>query len=300
MKEKKLLIFDANSILHRAYHALPSLSTKRGEFVNGVYGFLLVFFKVIKEFQPDALVACFDFPAKTFRHKEFKDYKATRPPTPKELASQIPILKEVLKAFLVKIIEKEGYEADDLVGTICQQLPNLEKIVISGDKDLLQLVNPHTKVYLLKTGIKEKILYDEQMVKEKYQGLTPLQLVDLKALVGDPSDNIPGVFGIGEKTAINLIKKFNNIEGIYENLEKLSLKLKKLLLDQKEKAFLSKNLAKINKNVPLKISFQENSWPNFQEEKVVEIFKRLGFKSLIKRLPELKKEIKIKQGKLFF
>lgn len=299
MEKARMLIFDANSILRRAYHALPPLSLKTGELVNGVYGFLLVFFKVIKELTPDYLFACFDFPAKTFRHKEFQEYKAKRIPTPKELASQIPILKEILKAFEVKILEKEGYEADDIIGTICRKFPEIEKIVLSGDKDLLQLVNQNTKVYFLKTGIKEKILYDEEKVKEKYQGLTPMQLIDFKALAGDLSDNIPGVKGIGEKTALHLLKEFHSLEGIYQNLEKLNSKLKDLLLSQKEKAFLSRNLVKIQENVPIDIDLPKVNWRKFQEEKVIEIFQKLGFKSLIKRLPELKKDSKIKQEKLF-
>ena len=243
-EKKKLIIIDSNSIIHRAYHALPPLTTKKEELVNAVYGFLLVFFKAIREFQPDFIAATFDFPAPTFRHKKYKEYKAKRPPAPEELYQQIPKVKEVLEAFNVPIFEKEGFEADDIIGTIAhlapkrQIIPEVETIILSGDLDVLQLINPKTKIYSLRKGVKDIVLYDENLVKEKFQGLTPQQLLDFKALKGDPSDNIPGVTGIGEKTAIELIKEFGSLENLYQNLEKLKPKLKESLLLQKEQAFL--------------------------------------------------------------
>ena len=191
METKRLIIIDSNSIIHRAYHALPRLTTKKGELVNAVYGFLLVFFKAIREFQPDYIAACFDFPGPTFRHKKFKEYKAKRPPTPKDLVSQIPKVKEILDAFSVLIFEKEGFEADDIIGTISclvsrkQVLPEIETIILSGDLDILQLVDSKTKVYTLRKGVKDVVLYDENLVKEKFQGLTPEQILDFKALRGD-------------------------------------------------------------------------------------------------------------------
>ncbi|GAI16870.1 unnamed protein product, partial [marine sediment metagenome] len=213
-KRKVLIIIDSNSVIHRAYHALPPLTTKKGEVVGAVYGFLLVFLKAIREFQPDFVAACFDVPGPTFRHKKYKDYKAKRPPVPEDLGQQISRVKEVLRGFNVKIFEKAGFEADDLVGTIShlaprrQALPPIETIIISGDLDNLQLAGPQTKVYLLRKGVKDTILYDTAKVKERYQGLTPEQLFDFRALRGDPSDNIPGVTGIGEKTAIELLLQF--------------------------------------------------------------------------------------------
>ena len=209
-EKKRLIIIDSNSIIHRAFHALPLLTTKNGELVNAVYGFLLVFFKAIREFQPDYIAACFDFPGPTFRHKKYKEYKAKRPPTPKELYQQIPKIKEILKDFNVPIFEKEGFEADDIIGTLAAFSTKkviaspIETIILSGDTDILQLVNPQTKVYVLKKGVKDIVLYDENLVKEKFQGLTPEQILDFKALRGDPSDNIPGVTGVGEKIAIDL------------------------------------------------------------------------------------------------
>jgi DNA polymerase-1 len=289
---EKLLILDANSILHRVYHALPPLTTKEGELVNAIYGFLLVLFRVIKEFQPDYIAACFDFPAKTFRHEKFREYKIHRPPCPKDLANQIPKLKEILKAFKIPIFEKEGYEADDLIGTIVSKCQALEKIIVSGDLDNLQLVSKETKVFVL-SGVKKSILYDEKEVEKKYQGLKPEQIPDLKALIGDPSDNIPGIFGIGEKTAIELLKKFGNLESLYKEIEensekarKLPSKLKKMLLEQKEQALLSKDLAKIEKNVSLEYNLNKWNLQEIKKEEVENLFLKFGFKSLIKRLAE--------------
>ena len=291
--KKRLLIIDANSVIHRAYHALPRLTTEKGELVNAIYGFLLVFFKAIKEFQPDYIVATFDFPAPTFRHKKFKEYKITRPPAPEELYQQIPKVKEVLKSFDVPVFEKEGFEADDLIGTIAhlspkrQVVPEIETIILTGDLDTLQLVDWHTKVYALSRGVKEAVLYDRGKVQQRY-GISPKQLTDFKALKGDPSDNIPGVPGIGEKTAIELIKEFGSLENLYQNLAKLKPKLKESLLLQKEQAFLSKELAEIKTNVPIDFNLKKCQWREYDKEKITKILSSLEFQSLIKRLPESK------------
>jgi len=289
-EKKRLIIIDSNSIIHRAYHALPPLSTKKGELVNAVYGFLLVFFKVLREFQPDFVVATFDFPAPTFRHQEFKEYKATRPKAPDELYNQIPKVKEILNSFNVPIFEKEGFEADDLIGTISrlaskkQILPEIETIILSGDLDTLQLINRYTKVYALKKGVKDTILYDERAVRERY-GLSPEQLIDFKALKGDPSDNIPGVPSIGEKTAIKLIKEFGSLENLYSSLTGLNQRLRTKLEEYKDQAFFSKNLAKINQNVEIDLDFKKGEWKNYDREKVTKILKDLEFFSLVARLP---------------
>ena len=313
-QKKKLIIIDSNSVIHRAFHALPALSTKKGELVNAVYGFLLLFFKTIKEFQPDYIAACFDFPAPTFRHKKFKGYKAKRKPAPKELYSQIPKVKEVLKAFNVSIFEKQGFEADDIIGTIAkkfpkkQVFPEVEVIILSGDLDTLQLVDKNIRVYLLRKGVKNTVLYNERLVKEKYLGLNPQQLVDFRALRGDPSDNIPGVTGIGEKTAINLLKEFGTLDNIYNQLEQrtkgfksLKPKTKELLIQQKEQAFFSKDLAKIEENVPIDFNPNKIQWGKYNREKIVKVLKNLEFQSLIKRLPqrEEKAETKGKNLKLW-
>lgn len=297
VEKKRLIIIDSNSIIHRAYHALPPLTTKKGELVNAVYGFLLVFLKAIKDFHPDFVVATFDFPGPTFRHKKYKEYKAKRPPAPENLYSQIPRVKEVLKAFGVPSLEKEGFEADDIIGTIShlaprkQVLPELETIILSGDLDTLQLVDSKTKVYVLRKGVKDVVLYDEQLVKEKFQGLTPKKLLDFKALRGDPSDNIPGVTGIGEKTASVLLLKFGSLENLYKALENKTEKAKELkpklietLLKYKEQAFISRDLVKIERAVPIDFSLSECSFKDFDKEKVKKLLEEFEFHSLVNRL----------------
>lgn len=298
-EKKRLVIIDSNSIIHRAYHALPQLTTQKGELVNAVYGFLLVFFKAIRDFQPDFIAACFDVPGATFRHRRYKGYKAKRPKTPENLSQQIPKVKEILGNFNVPIFEKEGFEADDVIGTIAvladkeKSSPKIETTILSGDLDSLQLVNSQTRVYSLKRGVKDIILYDEKRVQEQFGGLTPKHLLDFKALRGDPSDNIPGVLGVGEKTAIELLLQFDTLENIYEEIKKdsgmakkLRPKLKKTLLDCKKQAFLSKELAKLNQNVPIGFNLENCSFGEYNKEKVIKNLEGLEFYSLIKRIPE--------------
>jgi DNA polymerase-1 len=302
--EEKLVIFDSNSILHRAFHALPPLTTKKGERTEAVYGFFLVFFKIIREIKPRFLCACFDFPAKTFRHKEFKDYKITRPPTPDELKEQIKKTKEALEVFRVPYFEKEGYEADDIIATIANKTKGVPKIVVSGDQDLFQIINQETRIYFLQRGIKNTLFIDEKKVAEKFGGLLPKQIPDFKALCGDPSDNIPGAKGIGEKTAIDLIKKFESLEGIYQNLEKIQPKLREVLIKEKEAIFFSRMLVKTKQDVEINFSLENCQFGKYQKGEVKKFFEALEFKSLIKRLEEinggLKNEnLKLWQKKLF-
>lgn len=309
-EKKRFIILDSNSIIHRAFHALPPLTTKRGEPVSAIYGFLLVFLKAIREIKPDFIVACFDFPGKTFRHQQFKEYKINRPPTPKELPSQIKRIKEVLKFFNVPIFEKEGFEADDLIGTLSWKLShsdffkkeNLEIIIVSGDLDTLQLVDKNTKVFLLNKGVKGIVFYDEETVQRRYQGISPNQLVDFKALKGDPSDNIPGIRGIGEKTAIFLIREFGNLEILYQALEeknkeveKIKPRLKKILIEQKDQVFFSKRLAEIKRDVPLEFNLKDCQWGEYDKEKIIQSLKDLEFYSLLERIPPTKKELKIEK-----
>jgi len=306
-KPKKLIIIDANSLIHRAYHALPPLTTKKGEKVSAVYGFLLVFLKAVKDFHPDFIAACFDFPAPTFRHKKYKAYKSKRPPAPEDLYKQIPMVKEVLEGFSVPIFEKEGFEADDIIGTIAdlaprkQVLPEIETIILSGDKDAFQLINSKTKVYSLRKGVKDVVLYDQNKVKEKFQGLSPGQILDFKALRGDPSDNIPGVTGVGEKTAIELLLKFKTLENLYKEIEdnssvaaSVSPKLKETLLKYKDQAFLSKKKVEIEKRVPIDFNLAECRWGGYKKDKVIEVLEKFEFHSLISRL--LKEKDQPKKG----
>lgn len=296
--KKRLIIIDSNSVIHRAFHALPPLTTKEGELVNAVYGFLLVFFRAIKDFRPDYICACFDVRGPTFRHKKFKEYKAKRPPAPDELYNQIPKVKEILKAFNVAIFEKEGFEADDLIGTIAvhavrkQVYPKLETIILSGDLDALQLVNSQTKVFALRKGVKDVILYDENLVREKFRGLSPSQVLDFKALRGDASDNIPGITGIGEKTAIDLLLKFKSLGGLYKNIKEnskisqsLTPRLKETIIKYRDQAYLSRELANIEKNAPLSFNLEECRFEEYDKKKVTSVLKEFEFNSLLNRLP---------------
>jgi len=313
-KKKKLIVIDGNAIIHRAFHALPPLTSKKGGLVNAVYGFLLFFFKALKEFEPDYIVATFDAPGPTFRHEKYKEYKAKRPKAPDELYEQIPKVKDILKEFGIEIFDKQGFEADDIIGTISklapkkQVYPEIETIILSGDLDILQLVDKNTKAYILKRGIKDAVLYDKEKVKEKYDGLIPEQLTDFRALRGDPSDNIPGVTGIGEKTAIALIKEFDSLENIYKELEDNSSKAKNMkeslrqkLTEYKDQAFLSKMLAQIRYDVPVDFNL-EKCQKRENKEKVVKTLEEYGFKSLASRILEpdkekIKKKVKIIKSK---
>jgi DNA polymerase-1 len=289
--KENFVIIDSNSIIHRAFHALPPLKTKDGEIVNAVYGFLLVLFKLLKELKPKYFVACFDLPEPTFRKKAFEEYKAHRKKASDELYSQIPIVKDVLKTFNVPVFEKAGYEGDDLIGTLTNSLTKgkengVKNIVVSGDLDNLQLINENTLVYFLNKGVKNGLMYDEKMINEKFEGLTPLQLIDYKGLRGDVSDNIPGVKGIGEKTALKLIKEFGSIENLYKNIEKADLPkgVKEKLISEKEKAFLSRELSEIMKTVPIEVNMKDCEWGGYDEKEVVKMLKDFGFNSLVKNI----------------
>ncbi len=287
---KRLVLIDANALIHRGFHAIPPLTTKKGELVNAVYGFTSILLRVLKELKPDYIVTAFDLPKPTFRHLEYKEYKATRPKTPDGLCQQFPKVKKVVQAFDIPIFEKEGFEADDVIGTITKKTgKDIEDIVVTGDLDTLQLVDANTKVYTLKRGMTDTVIYDEKAVWERY-GLKPEQLLDFKGLRGDPSDNIPGVPGVGEKTAIYLLKKFKTIENLYKKLEKGEAKdiretLKKKLLDNKNQAIFSKKLATIRCNVPIKFNLEDCRVETYSHQKVVKLFQEFDFKSLINRLP---------------
>ncbi len=272
---KKAIIIDANAVLHKAFHALPPLKNKEGKETGAIYGFLLLFFKTLKELKPDFIIATFDYPAPTFRHKKYKQYKAQRKKAPQALYDQIKEAKEMLREIKIKVLEKKGYEADDILGTIANFLnkKNIETIIVSGDLDMLQLVNKKTKAYILKKGVKQAVLYDPEEVEKKYQGLKPKQLVDFRALKGDPSDNIPGVSGVGEKTAIKLLKKHRSLESL----------MKKGMVKEKKKALLSKELAEIKKDVTIKLDLEKCSQKHFKKENLIKMLEKKGFKSLVER-----------------
>lgn len=290
---KRLLLIDSNSIIHRAFHALPPLRKKNGELVNAVYGFLLIFIKAVKDFKPDYIIAAFDPAGPTFRHKKFKEYKAKRAAAPEDLYSQIPMVKDILCLFKVPVLEKPGFEADDVIGTVAREFPKkepgAETVILSGDTDNFQLVDRKTRVSALKTGIKETVLYDENKVKERFGGLSPRQLIDYKGLRGDASDNIPGVPGIGEKTAIKLLSEFGSLERIYKNLgsKKISQKIGNLLKENKEQALLSRDLGKIKTDIPLNINLKDCLWGKYEKEEVLREIESYQFTSLRERIEKL-------------
>ena len=287
---KKLLILDSNSILNRAFYGVRYLSAKDGTPTNAIYGFLNILLKLIKEQEPDYICAAFDVKAPTFRHKQYEGYKAQRKPMPEGLAAQMPLAKDVLRAMGVTILEKEGYEADDIIGTVarlCEE-SEISCFIATGDKDDLQLASDKTKVILTvtKSGYNETIIYDNKAVKEKYH-VTPTEFIDVKALMGDPSDNIPGVKGVGEKTAMSLIEKHHSIEYIYENIDGIGLKgaMLQKMKDGREMAFMSKELATINRNTPIEFNAEECVFDGFENNgELYEILKRLELNSIIKKL----------------
>lgn len=289
-KQKKLVIIDSNALLHRAWHAIPPLSTKDGVLVNAVYGFTTLLLKIIKDLEPDYLLAAFDLAGKTFRHEEYKEYKAQRVKQADEFYQQIPLAKEILSAFNIPVITKEGFEADDVIGTIAdntyKKYKNLKTIIITGDLDALQLVNNRTEVLTLRHGFNDTIVYDLNAVKERY-GLEPKQLIDLKAIKGDASDNIKGVKGIGEKGAESLIQKFGTLENLYKKIEQADIKprTKDLLKQYREEAFVSQRLVTIVKDLELTWNLEDAKFINFDPEKVYNIFQKFEFRTLLDKIP---------------
>lgn len=285
---KKLILIDGNAIMHRAYHALPPLSTKKGELVNAVYGFASTMLSVIENLKPDYIAASFDLAGPTFRHEEYKEYKATRTKAPDEFYRQIPRVKEFVKDFNIPIFEKEGYEADDVIGTLTKQAEKNEGIkvvIVTGDLDTLQLVSDKTSIYTMRKGLSDSVIYDEEKVRARYN-LEPIQIIDYKGLRGDPSDNIPGVKGIGEKIATELLIKYGTVEKIYQSLAEIKDSIKEKLERDRLKAFMSKKLATISTEVPVKLDLEKTKVHDFDREKLVNLFKELNFYSLIKRIPE--------------
>ncbi|OQB06718.1 MAG: DNA polymerase I [bacterium ADurb.Bin212] len=344
----KLVLIDGNAIIHRAYHSMPkTLSTRKGEQTNAIYGFAITLIKVLEDLKPQYLAATFDLAGPTFRHEVFEEYKATRVKADQELYDQIPRVKQLVETMGIPIYEKDGFEADDVIGTIVEiiqkskiknqkynskvknkkfissetkepntlaieQFNNLTIYIVSGDKDIFQLINGNVKVYNLKKGLSQTQIVDTEVIQNEYN-LQPSDFIDLKALAGDPSDNIPGVPGIGPKTATELIQRFDTLEKIYENITKLlncpiadlnnltiqqfnnetievvakELGLKprvvKLLIDNKEQAFLSQHLATIHKDVPIDFDLDKCKWGMYDKSKLSQLFEELGFQSLLRR-----------------
>jgi DNA polymerase I len=286
----KLLLIDGNALMHRAYHAIPPLTTATGEQVNAVFGFTSLFLRALNDLKPDCVVFTFDRPSPTFRHHAYAQYKATRQKMEDDLAAQIPRLQQVAAAFGFPVYELDGYEADDLIGTITRQAceASTENFVyiMTADMDAAQLVNGQVSIYTAKQKISEVITYDEAGIEVKFNGLKPNQIVDYKALRGDTSDNIPGVQGVGEKTATDLLMTYGTLDKVYQSLDQLKPRTKQLLEAGKESAYLSQTLATINTEAPIVVNLQDCHVSRFDRGAILELFHELEFRSLINKLPE--------------
>lgn len=303
-KQPKIILIDGNAILHRSYHAMPRFEID-GRLVNAIYGFISILFYNIERFKPKYLVVAFDVKGKTFRDDLFDKYKAKRVHPPQEFYDQIPDVWEFVRTMEIPLLTKEGFEADDVIGTISRRingdLGEGEIIIVTGDQDTLQLVDDRTKVAMPAMGKIKEMVYDASAVIGKF-GLAPEKIIDYKALSGDSSDNIPGVRGVGPKTATELLQEFGTVEKIYEYLDKdiqgtdprtskIKPRIAGLLIEHKEDAFLSKKLATIKTDVPLDFKLSDAHLHNFDREKVVEFLGKYRFNSLIKRLPESNRQV---------
>ncbi|HVZ58599.1 MAG TPA: 5'-3' exonuclease H3TH domain-containing protein [Patescibacteria group bacterium] len=290
---QKLVLIDGSALLHRAYHAMPGLTNSNGQLINAVYGFFGMFLTILNEQKPDYLVVAFDRSKPTVRQSMFAGYHEHRPPMASELSDQVGLIDELLERLKAQVVSSEGYEGDDVIGTFAHQA-NKEKdlvtFIVTGDRDILQLVNEKTKVIMLITGMTKTVVFDEALVEEKY-GVTPMQFVDYKALLGDPSDGYPGITGIGPKTAANLLQKFGTFEELYKRIDEVPEKIALKLATDAEQGALAKKLATIITDAPVHLDLTACKVENLDLVALREGFAKHNFKSLISRLdaryPEL-------------
>ena len=308
----RLVLIDGNAILHRAYHAIPHLTNSAGEPTNAVYGFVAILLRVIEDLKPTHLVVAFDRPKPTFRKELYKEYQAHRPEMEDALVSQVHKVHRVIKSMGIPIFEKDGYEADDVIASLAKQaneipnskhqIPNKPKnpisklqtideiMVVTGDRDLLQLVDDRVKLYMPVKGLSESKVYGEKEAQER-MGVTPRQIPDFKALAGDPSDNYPGVAGIGPKTAADLLRQFKTLDNIYQHLTKVAPKIREKLVKDKANAFLSQKLATVVTDAPIEFDPQVAQIPeDLLTQSVSEAFGELGFKTLLNRLSKMSRK----------
>lgn len=302
---QKLFLIDGNAIIHRAYHAFPHFKTSKGETVNAVYGFSMMLLNILNTQKPDYLAVSFDRRAKTFRHEQYAEYKATRVKAPDELYEQIPRIREVVDALGVPVYELDGFEADDVLGALATQagkinsseivpkegaspqslspLPPLHTFIVTGDMDTLQLVNDRTSIFTPNGGFKDAVIYTPAKVKEKY-GLSPAQMIDYKSIRGDTSDNIKGIQGIGEKGATTLLQKYQTLDGIYEHLSEINGALHDKLEKGKEEAYFSKGLVTLRLDAPVTLDLRACATDKLNKEKCGKLFEDLEFRSLLPKL----------------
>jgi DNA polymerase I len=298
VSHKKLILIDGNAIIHRSFHALPPFKNPNGELVNAVYGFASVLLNLFAYQKPDYIATTFDLKGPTFRHEQYKEYKATRKKAPNELYTQFPLVKDLVKTFKIPIFEKQGFEADDLLGTLsalAEDHEGLHTYILTGDLDTLQLVGDKTSVLALTNKFSEPLLYDAAKVFERY-GLTPSQVIDMKGLQGDSSDNIKGVAGVGAKTTKALLQEFGSIENLYANLDQVKENVRRKLEADRESAFLSKEIATIVCDVPgTELDLEACLVHDYDPDQLIEFFQNFGFNSLIKRLNSFNKEAEEKR-----
>lgn len=294
MNKEKLLILDGNSLMNRAFYAMPPMNTNSGLHTNAIYGFTTMLYKMMEEIKPDYIVAAFDVSRNTFRHKEYEEYKAGRRGMADELREQFPVVKDMLRLLSINIYEEEGFEADDLIGTLSEYAKgrNIDVYIVTGDKDALQLCDDDVFVVITKKGISEREIYDRNRMISEF-GITPTEFIDVKGLMGDSSDNIPGVPGIGQKTAFKLIGEYKSIENVLENIDNISgKKIKENLIEYREQAIFSKKLATIMKNVPIDIDLDSiKSQSEYDAAGLRKLFVELEFRSLLSKLPSEDKKI---------
>jgi len=290
--KKRLVLIDGHAVVFRAYYAFPpTLTTPEGEQINAVYGFLSILLSVIKELQPSHIAVAFDMDKPTFRHLDYVNYKAQRPEVDQELKDQLGRVRETVKVLNMPIFEVEGFEADDVIGTLGKQAEKekIEAVIVTGDQDAMQLINGNVKVYVPARGKQAAKIYGEKEMVERY-GFKPKQMIDFKALCGDVSDNIPGIKGIGPKTAVGLINQFGSVEGIYEAIRDrkatgISKAVLNKLTDGYEEAMRSKKLATIVLDVPISLELEKCELQDYDKKKAIKYFEKLGFHTIIKRLP---------------
>lgn len=282
---KKILLLDGNSLAYRAFFALPLLTNENGIHTNAVYGFTMMLQRILEEEKPTHMMVAFDAGKTTFRHETFSEYKGGRQKTPPELSEQFPYLRKLIDAYRIKQYELPNYEADDIIGTLSLEAEKQgdEVIVISGDKDLTQLASPSTTVYITRKGITDIEKYTVEHIKEKY-GLTPLQIIDMKGLMGDSSDNIPGVPGVGEKTALKLLAAHGSVEGVYEAIDQQKGKMKEKLVANEDLAYISKQLATIERQAPVEVKLDDLGYEGPDQDELVRVWSELAFKSLLEKM----------------
>jgi DNA polymerase I len=284
-KKPTLVLVDGSAVFHRGYHAIPPLSNKDGVPTNATYGYTTILLKVISDLKPTYMVVAWDMKGPTFRHEMYPEYKGTRAKQPDDLYEQMPWARKVTESLGIPWIELERYEADDIIGTMAKQSGDLETIIVTGDKDEFQLINDTTRVYTMQRGFTDTIIYDEAKMQERY-GLTPTQFLEAKALMGDSSDNIPGVPGVGEKTAMGLITSYDSLDGVYDNIDKIPGKLGERLRENKELAYKSLDLSRIALDVPVTLDLKAATLGQYDRPAIHDLFRELGFKALLSRLPQ--------------